>query len=195
MGAFHRAGVPPAFSSWETFAGFVEWGRRGRLFPDASHFWWELRPHTQHGTLELRVADTQTRIEDAVAVAVVFQSLVAWLAERHDAGEALPVHDTVRIEENAWRSMRYGIRGWMVDLDDGEAVPTYERIGAMLDSIGPTAQRLGGEAGILTARTLLVDNGAERQRVVEAARGFDGLVRWLARETIGSADDLLSRRS
>jgi carboxylate-amine ligase len=194
MGAFHRSGVPPAFRTWEDFAAFVEWGRRGRLFPDASHFWWELRPHARYGTVELRAADTQTRVEDALAVAVVFQSLAAWLAERHDAGETLPVHDTVRIEENAWRSMRYGVRGWMVDLEDGEPAPARERIGRLLDELEPVAERLGGADGLRTARALLLDNGAERQRYVEAAEGLDGLVRWLARETVASADDLLSRR-
>lgn len=194
MGAFHRSGVPPAFATWEDFAAFVEWGRRGRLFPDASHFWWELRPHARYGTLELRVADTQTRVEDALAVAVVFQSLVARLGERHDAGEALPIHDTVRVEENAWRSMRYGVRGWMVDLERGDPVPARERIGALLDELEPVAGRLGGADGIRTARALLIDNGAERQRYVEAAEGLEGVVRWLARETVASAEDLLSRR-
>jgi carboxylate-amine ligase len=194
MGAFHRSGVPPLFPTWEDFTAYVEWGRRGRLFPDASHFWWELRPHTRYGTLELRVADTQTRAEDALAVAAVFQCLVAWLGERHDAGEPLPVHDTVRIEENAWRSMRYGVRGWMVDLDTGEPAPARDRIGVLLEDLERTAERLGVGDGIRTARALLVDNGAERQRYVEAADGLDGLVKWLARETVGSAEDLLTRR-
>jgi carboxylate-amine ligase len=193
--AFHRTGVPPAFPSWDEFAAYVAWGRTGGLFPDASHFWWELRPHVAHGTLEFRVADTQTRVEDCYAVAACCQATVAWLAERHDAGELLPAHDTFRIEENAWRAMRYGIRGWMVELDTGEPVATRDRVAALLETISPAARRLGVEGGILTAKALLLDNGAERQRSVAKEHGVDGLVHWLARETVTSADDFLMQRS
>ncbi len=192
--AMHRAGVPPAFGDWEEFASFLAWGRHGRLFPDATHFWWSLRPHVRYGTLELRVADAQTRAEDALAVAAVFQSLVAHLVARYDAGEPLPVHDTPRISENAWRATRYGVRGWMVDLDTGEPKEARARIAGLLDDLEPTAGHLGNEMGVLTARTLLADNGAERQRYVHAAAGLDGLLRWLAAETVQSADDVLSRR-
>ena len=193
--AFQRTGVPPAFPTWEALADFVAWGRRGGLFPDWSYFWWELRPHLRYGTLELRATDTQTRLEDALAVAAVWQALVAWLADLHDAGELPPVHPTVRIEENAWRAIRYGIRGWMVDLDTGEPVRTRDRIGSLLEQIEPHAKRIGGAAGLHTARALLVDNGADRQRSVEEAKGMEGLVRWLADETIGSAEDMLMQRA
>lgn len=192
--AFHRTGVPPAFESWDAFAAYVAWGRSGGLFPDATHFWWELRPHPGYGTLEFRVADTQTRVEDAFAVAGCCQALVAWLGEQWAAGETLPAHETYRIEENAWRAMRYGVRGWMVDLDTGKPVTTRQRIGEMLERIQPCAERLGVGAGILTARALLVDNGADRQRAV-GARGVQPLVRWLCRETAASAEDFLALRS
>jgi glutamate---cysteine ligase / carboxylate-amine ligase len=193
--AFHRTGVPPAFASWDEFAAYVAWGREGGLFPDATHFWWELRPHVGFGTLEFRVADTQTRLEDSFAVAACCQALVAWLAERYDSGEPLPSHETFRVEENAWRAMRYGVRGWMVDLETGEPTPARDHITALLDAIAPSARRLGVEAGVLTARALLVDNGAERQRAVAAVHGVDGLIRWLARETVASAEDFLMQRA
>jgi carboxylate-amine ligase len=193
--AFHRSGVPPAFGTWADLLAFVDWGRRGGLFPDASHFWWELRLHLGLGTLEFRAADTQTRAEDALAVGVVCQSLVAWLSASYDEGRPLPVHETVRIEENAWRAMRYGVRGYMVDLEDGEQVSTRDRLGGLLDRLEPYASRLGGEAGLHTARALLIDNGAERQRAVAAREGTQGLVAWLARETVASADELLRRQA
>jgi glutamate---cysteine ligase / carboxylate-amine ligase len=193
--AFHRTGVPPAFASWDAFAAYVAWGREGGLFPNASHFWWELRPHVGFGTLEFRVADTQTRLEDAYAVAACCQALVAWLAAQWDSGEPLPAHETFRIEENAWRAMRYGVRGWMVDLDTGRTVATRERIAGMLERIEPHAEELGVSAGILTARALLVDNGSDRQRAVAAGDGVEHLVRWLCRETASSAEDFLAWRS
>ncbi len=193
--ALHRARIPPHFASWDDLAKFVTWGSRGGLFPDATHLWWSLRPHLRFGTLELRVADAQTRVEDALAVAAVFQALVASLILRHDGGELLPVHDEHRIAENTWRATRYGVRGWMVDLDSGEPQTARDRIVRMLDEIEPCADALGSSMGLLTARALVADNGAERQRYVEAADGVEGLVRWIATETVRSANDVLSIRA
>jgi carboxylate-amine ligase len=72
--AFPRAGVPPRFATWEELLSFEAWGRSGGLFPDHTHFWWDLRPHLEHGTLELRATDAQTRVEDAAAIAALYQA-------------------------------------------------------------------------------------------------------------------------
>jgi glutamate---cysteine ligase / carboxylate-amine ligase len=187
-----RVGVPPAFATWDDLASYVSWGRRGGLFPDASHLWWLLRLHLSLGTLELRVFDAQTRVQDAVAIAGVCQALVADLARRHDAGERLTVHDTHRIAENDWRANRYGVRGFLVDLDTGRRVPTRERLAALLERLGPAAEPLGAGDALLAAATLVADAGADRQRYVAAEQGLDGLVGWLVRETRASAAELLA---
>jgi carboxylate-amine ligase len=192
--AYHRAGVPPAFRSWEAYVEFVDWGRRGGVFPDAGHLWWDLRPHPRFGTLELRSPDSQTRVEDAAAVAALYQCLLAWLASRFDEREELAVHDTSRIAENVWRASRYGTRGHMVDLVTGEEQETRARIGALLELLEPTAERYGTTWALLSANTLLADNGADRQRYVAAEHGLKGLTRWLAGETVSSAKAYLERR-
>jgi carboxylate-amine ligase len=194
-GAFHRSGVPPAFASWNAFFDLLEWGQKGGVLPDATHLWWDLRPHTRYGTLELRVPDVQTRVEDAIAVAALFQTLVVHLAGQVDRGIELPVHSTVRIEENAWRAMRYGIGGLMVDLDTARVEPTRDRVGRLLERLAPVAEDLGNIDAIHTAHLLMADNGADRQRYVCAERGLYGLTRWIAEETVGSAERFLSRRA
>jgi glutamate---cysteine ligase / carboxylate-amine ligase len=186
---YPRSGIPPALSSWDELVRFIDWGRRGGLFPDASHFWWEMRPHPVHGTIEIRVADTQTRVEDATAVVATTQALVAMLVARYDAGEQLPVHDTHWITENAWRAHRYGVRGWLVDLDTGRRVATRERLAALLDDLEPHALGLGSVEQLRDARTLLVGNGADRQRYVADREGLHGLTRWLVDQTETSALD------
>src|SRR5581483_4908140 len=103
---FLRSGVPPGFASWGELEDYVRWGARGGLFPDASHLWWDQRPHLRHGTLELRATDVQTRVDDAAAVAAVFQALAAWLLDRIDAGEPLAAPQPYRIAENARRAIR-----------------------------------------------------------------------------------------
>jgi carboxylate-amine ligase len=71
---------------------------------DASHLWWDLRLNPLYGTIEIRIADAQTHIDDTTAIAALWQSLVAALLDRFDAGDPLPVHDTHRIAENRWRA-------------------------------------------------------------------------------------------
>ncbi|HVM69654.1 MAG TPA: YbdK family carboxylate-amine ligase [Gaiellaceae bacterium] len=181
--AFPRAGIPPRFDSWEELVGFVDWARRGGLFPDHTHFWWDLRPHLEHGTLELRAADAQTRVEDAAAIAAVFHALALTLAERYDEGDRLRVHDTHRISENSWRAYRWGVRGWLVDLDTGEQQPTRTVLAALIDEVTPAARRLSCLPQLEHARTLLAGNGADRQRYVESREGMLGLTAWLMRET------------
>jgi carboxylate-amine ligase len=186
---YPRSGIPPAFQTWEELVRFARWGRTGGLFPDPSHFWWELRPHVTHGTVEIRVADTQTRVEDASATAAVVHALVAWLCDRFDHGEELPVHETFWIAENGWRAYRYGVGGWFVDLETGEPEPARARIARLIDDIEPYAVRFDSAEQLAGARTLLVGNGSDRQRYVYDREGIDGLARWLVSETERSPSD------
>ena len=181
--ALSRTGVPPVFPRWSDFVGFLDWGRTGGLFPDASFLWWDLRPHVAFGTLELRVADAQTRVEDAGAIAGLVQTLVTWLGDQFDRGPPPPVHESHRIAENAWRAVRYGVRGELVDLETGRREPTRARIGRLLESLGPTADQLGNTSQLEAVGVLLAGNGADRQRYVAERDGLVGLVSWLADET------------
>jgi len=186
---YPRSGIPPAFHSWQQLVDFVGWGRRGGLFPDESYFWYEMRPHPRHGTIEIRVADAQTDVDDSSAFVAFVQALVAWLAERYDAGEPLPVHETYRISENAWRAHRYGVRGTVVDLETGNPEPVRERLVRLVDTLEPYAARFSAEEPLRSARALLVGNGADRQRYVFTREGLQGLTRWLADQTEASALD------
>jgi len=148
-----RQGVPPALDSWEALADGLAWAR------DAGAWWWELRPHRLHGTLEVRVPDVQPTLADAGAVAAVVHALVAWLAARHDAGERLPVADTWRIEQNRWSALRHGVAGTMTDLETGEVRPTADRLAALLANLAPTAARLGCAPELDAAGRLLAAGG------------------------------------
>src|SRR5215210_6149395 len=146
-GLLPRQGVPPAFPSWDALAGYLAWGRRGGVFPDHGEPWWEVRAHEEHGTIELRVPDAQTTAAEAAGVLAVGAGLVAWLAERYDAGESLPVHDTIRITENRWRALRHGLTGALLDLESGEQEPARARVLTLIDRVAPAAERLAGAVG------------------------------------------------
>lgn len=178
--ALPRQGVPPVLESWEAYAEALRWGAASGAVPDPRVWWWELRPHPAFGTLELRVPDAQATVAEAAAVAAVGQALVAWLAERHEAGEALPVIPTWRIEENRWSAARDGVEGELADLVTGDRRPARTRLMELLDELEAVAARLGCAAELDEARRLVDENGAMRQRAVAAESGVRSVPVWLA---------------
>lgn len=181
-GLLPRQGIPPALESWERFEAALRWGARAGSLIDPRLWWWELRPHPAFGTLELRVPDAQTTVEEAAGVVAAAQALVAWLAERHDAGDPLPAAPTWRIEQNRWSALRHGLDGTMADLETGEPVPTRVRLRGLLDELAPVAERLGSGSLLVHARALAERNGAIRQREVAGDAGeLRALAAWLAR--------------
>jgi glutamate---cysteine ligase / carboxylate-amine ligase len=179
-GLLPRQGIPPELRSWDEYADALRW------VGDPARWWWELRPHPIHGTLELRVPDTQATVADASAITAVAQTLVVWLSESLDEGGALPVHETWRIEENRWRACRYGVEGDLRDLSTGERVPTRRRLHALLDELEPVAERLDCAAELAEARRLAEVNGAM------ALRAAAGESQDLRRATAWLADRFLS---
>jgi carboxylate-amine ligase len=140
-----------------------------------------------YGTLELRIADVQTRPVDAAAIAAVWQTLVAALAARFRCGESLPVYETHMLSENRWRARRDGLDGDLVDLETGRAEPTRDRIGRLLLQLEPYADELGCADELAHAWSLQSQNGAGRQREHAARHGLRGLLEWLADESECSA--------
>ena len=127
--------------------------------PDTRRWWFELRLHATYGTLELRVPDAQSSVDDVHGVAAFAYGLMHALAARFDAGEPLPVHDSWRIDENRWAAMRDGVDGTLADLDTGERMPTRE---LLLRAPGRAARPAA------TRRALIEANGAIRTRPVGA---------------------------
>lgn len=149
-----RQGVPPPLPSWEAYADALA------TLDDPSSWWWELRPHPVHGTLEIRVPDAQATVAEAQAVGLAAHALVRWLAERRAGGEELAVEDTWRIEERRWRAQRRGP-------DRGRLTALLEAIGApealpQLAGGGPAARLRAAAAGdVRHATELLADRFLE----------------------------------
>src|SRR5262245_28004994 len=182
--AWPRAGVPPAFASWRELAEFAVWARDGGAFPDTSYQWWDLRLSATHGTIEIRVSDTQTRVDYAATLIALVQSLVCDLAARYDDGEPLPVHREERIVENMWLATRDGVGGYLIDLDTGDQMWTAERLHELASRLLSTATSLGCDKELLGIGRLVLDGGgAARQRRMARRRGLDALLPMLAEHT------------
>jgi carboxylate-amine ligase len=168
-GLLPRQGVPPELPSWEAFAQVLGWPER--KFGEAQ-WWWEARPHPVHGTIEVRVADTQATVADTAAVGAVVHALVATLAQRHDAGALPEPAPSWRIAENRWSACRHGVEGAWTDPRTGETTATADHLRALLDDLAPAAEGLGCAAELAAARDLV-----ERPRARAArARGPRGMV-------------------
>jgi len=175
-----RQGVPPEIPTWDALSDYLIWGRTAGTVPEPGQWWFELRLHLAYGTVEVRVPDVQTTVADTAAVAAVVHALVAWLADRHAAGEQLPVDATWRVAENRWAACRHGVEARLADLRTGEVRTVRDRLRELLDELAPVAARLRCATELSGARVLLDGNGAVRQRAVAAERGVHGLVEWLA---------------
>jgi carboxylate-amine ligase len=175
-----RQGIPPAFPSWDAYAEALAWGAATGTFASPQTWWWELRLHPRFGTLEFRVPDAQSTVEDAAAIAAVTQALVAWLGERHERGERLPVADTWRIEENRWSACRYGVEGEMAELHTGTRRPTRALLSELVEQLGPAAARLRSQPALGRARAMIDVNGAIAQRRAAGRGGAQAVARWLA---------------
>jgi carboxylate-amine ligase len=182
-----RCGVPPAFRDWDAYAEFTAWGQAGGAIPDTSYHWWDVRLHPGLGTLELRVCDAQTELDDTVALVALFQALVAFLAERYDAGEPLPVHEGHRISESLWLAAHVGTRRELLDLDTGVGRPLTDRVAELLETLEPTSRELGTEPELARIARLATSCGADHQRRLVAEIGIEALPTRLAAETAASA--------
>jgi carboxylate-amine ligase len=187
-GLLPRQGVPPVIESWEAYSEILGWGLATGSFPTAQTWWWELRLHPAFGTLEFRVPDGQSDVNDAAAVAAVVQALVVWLGERHDRGEQLAVHASWQIDENRWSACRYGVEGDMVELEKTMRRPTRALLMELLDSLLPIAVRLDSPSALEHARGMVHVNGALAQRRVASPGDTRAIASWLVERFLEFSD-------
>jgi carboxylate-amine ligase len=187
--AFPRSGLPPAFASWDEFEELVERGVRTRSFPDATYIWWDLRPHPRLGTLELRICDAQASLDAVAGIVALAQSLLATLAEAHEAGEELPVEPVTLVDENKWRATRDGLDAKLIDLEHDTERTARDAVVALVERCEPAARRLGCTAELdAVERILARGTGSDEQlRVYDETGSLLAVAQWIAEETVRAA--------
>jgi glutamate---cysteine ligase / carboxylate-amine ligase len=184
--AMPRSGLPPSFASFDEFERLVERGVRTGSFADYTFIWWDLRPHPRLGTIEVRICDAQTRLENVAVLVALVQSLAATLAERHDRGVVTAAQPVTLIAENKWRAVRYGLDANLVDLERDEERPAREALLDLAELARPAAQRLGclDELDLLEPLLARGDGASEQRAAAEAAGGsLLGVAKWLCEHT------------
>jgi carboxylate-amine ligase len=182
FGAFPRTGLPPYFASYADWAERVDVMIRCGAIPEPTFLWWDARLQPRFGTIEVRIADTQSRLEDVAALVALIQCLVKVAAEGGSAAEAR--RETVA--ENRFLASRDGIEAKLIDLRTESLVPLGEWVEEALASSEPHARELHCEAELARVRNLGASNGAVRQREVYHREGIEAVAPWLADELAAS---------
>lgn len=176
--AFPRVGIPPTYKGWEDYARRIDFMVGARVIEDYTYLWHDVRPHPNFGTVEIRVMDSQTRVEHTLGLAALVQGLVKELAEHYESGRELSRYPFEMLDENKWLAARHGLDGELVDLPSDERVPTRTLAKRLLDRVREHCRALGSDRELEGVEDLLErGNGAARQVVVyEANQDFKELM-------------------
>jgi carboxylate-amine ligase len=174
--AFPRVGIPRAFADYEDWTSTVDLLVRCDAFPEPTFLWWDVRLQPTLGTVELRVMDSQTTLEESAALVALTQSLVRLeLAEGY--ADPLAVRSTELLAENRFIAARDGVKAALIDPRAERRVPLIESMPALLDACRPHAEDLGCAAELDGVDALLADPGSDRQlEIARAADRLPGLV-------------------
>jgi carboxylate-amine ligase len=185
--AFPRSGPPPRFRDYADYADVVGQLERSGCIADYTHIWWDIRLHPRLGTIEVRICDAVTRVEDAVAIAAYCQALVKHLCERYEADEEIPSYHRILTSENKWLAARYGLEAPVMDLGSGRRnrVPIARLVRRTVAEIQPHARELGSERELESVLEILArGNSAERQlRIFNSNRDIVEVAREIADAT------------
>ncbi len=150
-----RTGIPDRYESWTDYQRIIERLVSAGVMEDASKLWWDLRPSARFPTLEMRITDVCTRLEDALCIAALYQSILRMLARIKKRNMRWRIYPRIMLEENRWRAQRYGCTKSMIDLGRGECVPFGSLIEEVIEMITEDATALGFLKEVQHARTIL----------------------------------------
>jgi len=153
--ALPRTGMPEAFASWAEYERLKTQFIRAGVIEDATKLWWDIRPSDRFPTLEMRMTDVCTRVEDTIAVAAIYACLLRMLWRLKKRNQRWRVYPAALIRENRWLAMRHGVTGTLVDFGRGAQVPYAELLEEILELIAEDAEALGCTAEVMHAREIV----------------------------------------
>jgi carboxylate-amine ligase len=170
---FPRNGIPRVFRSWWDYSRLVETLVATRCIPDGSKIWWDARPHHAYPTLEFRITDVSTRVDEAICVAAIFQAVIAKLWKLRRDNLTFRVYPADLIEENKWRAVRYGLDGKLIDLGKQQELPARTLIREVIEwFVDDVVDELGSRKEVEYAFKILEEGtSADRQLAVYERTG------------------------
>ncbi len=170
--AMPTAGLPEQLVGWDDFETFMETLISTNSIQSVREVWWDVRPHPEFGTVELRICDGLPTLDEIGAVAAMAQCLVEQFDNQLDRGYTLPTRPGWILRQNKWRAARYGLDADIVVDEKGTVRPVRQAILDLVEDLTPTAKRLGCAAELADVeRVLAVGASYQRQRAIAAATG------------------------
>lgn len=189
-----RTGMPDSFQSFGEYQQQVNVLVNAGIIEDASKLWWDIRPSQRFPTLEMRITDVCTRLDDAVTVAALFRCLLRMLWRLRLTNVTWRPYKNLLIGENRWRAQRYGLDEGLVDFGRGTIVPYADLMEELIELTREDAERFDCVAEVANARDIIRrGTSAHRQVAIyrealeQGATGWEALaqvVDWLAEETM-----------
>ena len=181
-----RTGPPETFDSAKAYEEFVNQLITTKSIDSPSKIWWDMRPHYKFPTLEFRMCDSTTKVDEVIAIAALIQALVATMIHNRERNISWRDYRQSLISENKWRAMRHGINGKMIDLGAVKETDTKILFTELLDIVKDAAKELGTEKEIEYIHTMLEKGtSADRQlKMYEQTKDFKKVVDMLAKETL-----------
>ena len=176
FGGLPRTGMPGPFHSAAEYDRVLKEFQRYHYITNGSELWWDIRPSHAYPTVEMRICDVCTRLEDAVSVAALYASLIRWLVRRYRAG-ALPAEPlTELISQDRWIAQRYGVFSFFADRDGtGARVDVHDYLTELVEELATDARALQCEPELRHAITIIRDGAsADRQMDRYRLRCLDG---------------------
>ncbi|CAN5664909.1 carboxylate-amine ligase [soil metagenome] len=188
---FPRTGVPVEFGSYAEFQNFVGVLVKTGCIEDGSKLWWDLRPHHEFPTLEFRICDLCTNLDDAICCAALFQALVFKHFVMRRKNTTFRSYPQAMVEENKWRALRYGVGGKLIDLGLQEELPARELIADLVAFVDDVVDELGSRQEVEHALTI-VERGSSADKQLDIFRETgkpEAVVDWLISETMRGCGD------
>jgi carboxylate-amine ligase len=188
---FPRTGIPEQFESWSAYENFVNLLMKLNSIDSGKKIWWDVRPHPVFGTLEFRMCDVTTKVEEAVAIAALTQAIVVKLHRLYTGNLSFRLYGRALIEENKWRAARYGIEGKLIDFGNETEVPMKELMEELLEFVDDVVDDLGSRSAVEYVNTIMLEGtSAERQlRVYQETGDLKAVVRHIVAETRGGVTE------
>ena len=184
---FPRTDIPDHFESHQQFQSYVDLLVKMNCIDNAKKIWWDVRPHPDFPTLEFRICDIPTRVDDTIAVAALFQAIVAKLDALIERNLGFRLYHRRLIQENKWRAIRYGLDGNLLDLGKQKEVPVKDLIRELLEFVDDVVDDLGSRKEIEHIHTILErGTSADRQLAIfeETGGDFNAVVDMLMSDTL-----------
>jgi len=180
-----RTGIPSRFDSYTAYDNYVETLLATNSIAAPNHIWWDVRPSEKFPTLEVRVADMCTLVEETLCLTALVQAITAKLIRLQQTNPSRPVYGTHLLEENKWRAVRYGVDGKLIDFDKNQEMPFSTLVEDMLAWVDDVVDDLGSRAEVEYANTILYQGtSADRQLAVHRRTGsFQAVVDQIVEET------------